>query len=258
MKESKKLFSQRAITIATFFGGPAAAGYLIKKNYESFNEEDSGRKAFIIGIITTILIFAGIFSLPEQILDKIPNTAIPVIYSGIIYLVVAKLQGKGLKEHKEANGEFYSGWKATGIGAIFMLILLIPLMGIAFYESDLSQPDFDIETYVNESDKFIENENISLEVLDVITSAEQPYLIKEFGKGVVLWKENKDIINRLNSIENLPTELLERNKILSRYCDLRIHHYEMILKALTEETDKYISEIRRIEMELITVLDELE
>jgi len=32
MEEPKKLFSQRAIAIATYFGGPAAAGYLIKKN----------------------------------------------------------------------------------------------------------------------------------------------------------------------------------------------------------------------------------
>jgi len=35
-----KLFSKRAISIATFFGGPLAAGYLIKKNYDSLQNQN--------------------------------------------------------------------------------------------------------------------------------------------------------------------------------------------------------------------------
>ena len=105
MEETKKLFSQRAIAIATYFGGPAAAGYLVKKNYESHDQSEKGKKAFIIGIISTLLIFAGIFSIPEHIIDKIPNAVIPAIYTGIIYLIVEKIQGQWLKEHKESGGE---------------------------------------------------------------------------------------------------------------------------------------------------------
>ncbi|MEA2107448.1 MAG: hypothetical protein U9P82_12155 [Bacteroidota bacterium] len=257
MEETKKLFSQRAIAIATYFGGPAAAGYLVKKNYESYNQEDVGKKAFIIGIISTLLIFAGIFSIPEHIIDKIPNVLIPAIYTGIIYLIVEKIQGKWLKEHKESGGEFYSGWKATGIGAIFMVILLALIMGTAFIAGDLSQPDFDTVTYDKEVARFVENENTSLSVFNVINTAKPQYLIKEFSKGIVLWKENKEIINGLNSIDNLPTELLEQNKKLLEYCDLRIQHNEIIVKAISEDTDKYVSEIDRIGMEINKILEEL-
>ncbi len=257
MEKTKKLFSQKAIAITTYFGGPAAAGYLVKKNYESYDQSEKGKKAFIIGIISTLLIFAGIFSIPEHIIDKIPNAVIPAIYTGIIYLIVEKIQGQWLKEHKESGGEFYSGRKATGIGAIFMVILLALIMGTAFIAGDLSKPDFDTVTYDKEVAKFIQNENTSLAVFNVINTAEPQYLIKEFSKGIVLWKENKEIINGLNSIENLPTELLEQNKKLLKYCDLRIQHNEIIVKAISEDTDKYVSEIDRIGMEINNILEEL-
>jgi hypothetical protein len=257
MEETRKLFSQRAIAIATYFGGPAAAGYLVKKNYQTLDEPDKGKKAFIIGIISTLLIFAGIFSIPEHIIDKIPNAVIPAIYTGIIYLIVEKIQGQWLKEHKESGGEFYSGWKATGIGAIFMVILLAMIAGTAFIAGDLSKPDFDATTYDNEVAKFVKNENQSLAVFNVINTAEPQYLIKEFSKGILLWKENKEIVNRLNLIENLPTELLEQNKKLLKYCDLRIQHNEIIVKAISEETDKYVSEIDRIGMDVNNILEEL-
>lgn len=258
MEETKKLFSQRSIGIATFFGGPAAAGYLVKKNYEAYNQEDNGKKAFIIGIISTILIFAGIFSIPEHILDKIPNAVIPAIYTAIIYLIVEKIQGNRIKEHKDSGGEFYSGWKATGIGAVFMVILLAMIAGTGFIAGDLSKSDFDTATYDNEVAKFVENENNSLAVFNVINSEEPQYLIQEFSKGIVLWKENKEIINRLNSIENLPAELLEQHKKLLNYCDLRIKHNEIIIKAISEDTDKYVPEIDRIGMEINKILNELE
>jgi uncharacterized membrane protein AbrB (regulator of aidB expression) len=90
MDESKKFYSQKAISIATFFGGPLAAGYLIKKNYQAMNQPDLANKATIIGIISTIILFAGIFSIPEHIIDKIPNALFPLIYTLIISLILEK------------------------------------------------------------------------------------------------------------------------------------------------------------------------
>jgi hypothetical protein len=258
MEGTKKLFSQRAISIATYFGGPAAAGYLVKKNYEAYNQEDNGKKAFIIGIISTFVVFVGIFSIPEPIIDKIPNALIPAIYSGIIYLIVERIQGQWLKEHKESGGEFFSGWKATGIGAIFMVILLALIMGSVFVEGELSQSDFDTVAYDKEIERFVENESTSLAVFSVIDTSEPQYLMKEFSKGIVLWNENKEIVKELNSIDNLPAEFIEQNKLLLKYCDLRIQHSEIILKAINEDTDKYVAEIDRIGVEIEKILEELQ
>ena len=249
MEETKKFYSQRAITIATYFGGPLAAGYLVKKNYETLEQPDNARKSLIIGIVSTILIFAGIFSIPEEIIDKIPNALIPLIYTGIIYLIVERVQGESLKIHKESGGEFYSGWKATGVGAIAMLIIA----------GDLSttQSDFDVAAYDKEVAKFVENESKSLAVFNVIETQTPEYLIKEFSKGILMWKENKEIAEGLNSIENLPKKLIDQNALLSRYCDLRIQHNELIIKAISEDTDIYVSDIERIGFEINKILEEL-
>lgn len=259
MEETKIFYSQRAITIATYFGGPLAAGYLVKKNYETLEQPDNARKSLIIGIVSTLLIFAGIFSIPEDIIDKIPNTLIPLIYTGIIYLIVERVQGESLKNHKESGGEFYSGWKAAGVGAIAMLILAAGIALTAFIAGDLSnsQPDFDAATYDKEVAKFVDNENKSIAVFNVIETQTPDYLIKEFSRGIVLWKENKEIVERLNSIENLPIKLKDQNTLLLKYCDLRIQHNEIILKAISENTDKYVSETERIGFEINKILEEL-
>lgn len=259
MEETKRFYSQRAITIATYFGGPLAAGYLVKKNYDTLEQPDNARKSLIIGIVSTILIFAGIFSIPEDIIDKIPNALIPLIYTGIIYLIVERVQGESLKNHKESGGEFYSGWKAAGVGAIAMLILAAGIALTAFISGDLSntQPDFDAATYDKEVAKFVENENKSIAVFNVIETQTPDYLIKEFSEGIVLWKENKDIVERLNSIENLPIKLKDQNTLLLKYCDLRIQHNEIILKGISEDTDKYESEIEKIGFEINKILEEL-
>ncbi|NLF42636.1 MAG: hypothetical protein GX587_08070, partial [Bacteroidales bacterium] len=107
------------------------------------------------------------------------------------------------------------------------------IAGTAFIAGDLSKPDFDAKTYDTEIAKFAKNENQSLAVFNVIETGEPQYLIKELNNGIVLWKENKEIVSRLNSIENLPTELLEQNKKLLKYCDLRIQLNDIFVKAIS-------------------------
>lgn len=259
METSKKFYSQTAIAIATFFGGPLAAGYLMKKNYDTLDQPENGKKALIIGIVSTILIFIGIFSIPEPIIDKIPNALIPAIYTGIIYLIVEKLHGKILKSHKASGGKFYSGWKAAGVGAIAMVILTASIflsLMITGYLSNI-QLNFDSETYDREIAKFSDNENKAIAVFNVIETQTPEYLVNEFNKALALWKENLAIVERLNEIENLPKEILDQNTKLLKYCELRIKHDELIVKAISENTDKYVSEIEQIWSEIDLVLSDL-
>jgi hypothetical protein len=180
------------------------------------------------------------------------------VYTGIIYLIVEKLQGSWIKAHKESGGEFFSAWKATGIGAVFMVMLLAVIAGAAFISGDFSKPGYDAAAYDKGVAAFSENERRSLAVYEVADSAEPQYLIRKFSEGIVLWKQNKEIINKLNAIENLPAELQVQNQRLLKYCDLRIAHNEVIVKAISEDTDRYVSEIDRIGMEINKVLEELD
>jgi hypothetical protein len=131
-----RLYSLSAISIVTFIGGPLAAGILIRKNFINLGHEQLGRNALVISVIATIVLFGTLFSLPEDIVDKIPNSIIPLIYTGIVYLISDKYQGVALKEHKHNNRPFYSAWKAAGIGAICLLLYLVVLAGYFYLSPD--------------------------------------------------------------------------------------------------------------------------
>ncbi len=257
MEEGKKLFSQKAIALATFLGTPVAAGYLVKKNYEAFNEEGKGRKAFIAGIVSTLLLFAGIFLIPEHMLEKIPNSIIPGIYTIAIYFIVQWEQGDFLEEHEKSKGDFYSNWRAAGIGMISLISIVVTVGCTAFIAGDLYENDFDSVKYDNEVSHFLKNEEEALQVFNVIETAEPPYLLKELNKGSGLWNENIDIVNGIISMEGLPIELIEQNKLLIRYCELRIEHYKLVSRTLLEDTDIYVSKIEKIGLEIEVILSEL-
>jgi hypothetical protein len=255
----RKFYSLRAITIATYLGGPVAAGYLARQNFIRLGKENYGGYSLIIGILSTLFIIIGLFSIPEPIMNKIPNAVIPLFYTAIIYLLIEKLQGRELKEHKDSNGAFYSGWKAAGIGAVCLVFLLVFIAMAAFFAGDLSKTkaDFDASAYDKEMAKFIENEKEALKVFNVIETSKPDYLIKEFGRDIVLWQENKEIVCRLNTIENLPQKLLDQNIKLIKYCDLRIQHHKILIKAISEQTDKYVSEIAKVGSAINQILKEL-
>ena len=98
---TQKLYKTKSITLATFFGGPLAARYLIGENFNTLNEHDKDLKAKIIGAIATILLFTVIFSVPEKIMSKIPNSIIPIVYTGLIWGYVEWSQGEFVKRHEK-------------------------------------------------------------------------------------------------------------------------------------------------------------
>ncbi|MCV9933323.1 hypothetical protein OIU80_13615 [Flavobacterium sp. LS1R47] len=117
---TQKIYKDRAIWVGTFLGGPLAAGYLIAENFKVFNETQKAKITWIIAIIATIIIFSGVFLIPEDV--KIPNQIIPLIYTGIAFYCVQYYQGQKINEHINSGGAFYGGWRTIGIGFIALLI----------------------------------------------------------------------------------------------------------------------------------------
>lgn len=143
----QKVFTNKSISLATLFGGPVAAGFLISKNFKTFGNEKAAKTSIFIGIVSTLLLFAALFSLPENVVDNIPQALIPAIYTIIIGVIVEKLQGNNIKEFLENNGQKASGWTAAAYGLlglvlnialILILIFSVPQTG---YEKQLKLGD---------------------------------------------------------------------------------------------------------------------
>jgi hypothetical protein len=252
--EKIKLYSSKAISGATFLGGPLAAGYLIGENFKSINKPTEGRNSLLVGIISTILLFGGIFMIPENIIDKIPQQIIPLIYTGIIWAIVEWKQGDILKAHKENNNSFFSGWRAAGIGFISLIILGIGIFGYAFLSTDNELN----EKYDKELAQFSKNENETLVFYDNLNTGTNYSLLKELDeKTIPKWKENVRIINKTNQFENLPSELIEQNGILLKYSELRVQAFELFRKAIKEDTEKYSQQLELIHKQIDKELEKL-
>lgn len=255
MKGKSKFYSQTAIGIATYFGGPLAAGILVRRNSLNLEREKEGLTALIVGIVSTVLLFGVLYLIPEPVLDKIPNALIPAIYTGIIYLIVRKIHGKILDEHKkEGTHGFYSNWRAAGIGLVCAFVLLGGLFAYGYY----GLMDWDTKTYDSELAKFHRNESEALKLRDLLNQGSQDNAIHFIAQtGIPKWKENVEIVNKMSCIENLPEAYQRQNELLLEYSKLRLETYELMLKAALNESSEYTEEIVKKHARIDEIIDEL-
>jgi len=227
-----KLYSDKAIGIATFIGGPLAAGILVRQNFKNLGRSDLAKSTLFISIISTILLIVIIFSIPEQIIDKIPNIIIPSIYTGIIYLIVDKYQGQTLKIHKENGGLFYSNWKAAGVGAVSMIVFLLSMFAYVYFMPD----GFDTLKYDNGIAEFSKNEKEAMLLFNLLETEDTDKIVSFIqNTGLPAWHKNLQILDELDGIKNIYPQLKEQNMILREYCLLRIESCQIIEKSILED-----------------------
>ncbi len=249
-EEVLKLYSQKAIAIAAYFGGPLAAGVLIRRNCLNLGQARTAKYALLSGILSTFLLIGVLLIIPENIIDKIPNYLIPAVYTGIIYLIAGRIHGKEFEKYKGMKEYFYSQWKAAGVGVVSLLIIIAGGFGYIF----LSPDDLNTADYNYGITQIQENEETALVLFDLLETEdfqEAADFISE--TGIPLWQKNLSIIEELDFIEGLTDEYVMQNQILREYCNLQIKSYTLIRKSIVEDTDLY-----DIELELINNrIDEL-
>lgn len=142
---TEKIYKDRAIWVGTFLGGPLAAGYLIAENFKVFNEFDNAKKTWMYAILTTIVVFGGIFLIPDTV--KIPNQVIPLIYTAIAYYLVQHFQGQKINAHIDAGGQLHSWWRTIGVGIIALAITIIPIVCFVVIADSATNAATDTKTY---------------------------------------------------------------------------------------------------------------
>ena len=228
---SQKLYSERAITIATFFGGPIAAGILIRRNFINLGNELYGKHTIAIAVVSMVLIIAVALSLPDSVFDKPIGNLFPIVYTAIIAAVLHKHQGEQLKAHKENNGEFYSGWKAAGVGLISLIAMLAGIFGFIL----LDEPNFDTELYDQKVVEFTLNEEEALQLFTLLENEEEEKALNFiYDTGILLWQKNLSILEEMDNIPDIDQEFIDQNEVLREYCNLRIESYQLIGKSITD------------------------
>jgi|SRR6516165_5607473 hypothetical protein len=131
-----KLYSAKAITLATFLGAPIAGCILLAHNFRKLGDTRAATAAVIWGIVITAVIMIVCFFLPE----KFPNSVIPAVYTVSMYQFVKHRQAEALSEHVKHGGSLASAWAAAGIGLVWLCLLLLLCFGV-FFVIDMIQPN---------------------------------------------------------------------------------------------------------------------
>jgi len=131
-KPTRKIYNEIAIALATIFGGPLVAGYLIAENFKAFNQTDKAKKTWFYAITATASIFAGLILTPYNIALKIPNWIIPLINVIIVSFLVQHFQRQNISAHIASGGQLFGWWRSTAVtligGTITIIFLSICLL----------------------------------------------------------------------------------------------------------------------------------
>lgn len=255
-EEPKKLYSQKAIGLGVFFGGPVVAGILMRKNFLTLGKERAALHALMIGIIATVVIFSLLVALPQEVIDKIPSFLFPVIYTGIILWILEVTQGSDLRKHQEQQGVFFKIGKVMLIGLFWMGINIGLVFGTVYLSDAVSS--FNAETYSSMIGQYLANEEKALKVFQIEEQSSDDELLEGIKNGIALYRENGIIIEEMIRSKGISTEGKEIIDKLKKYNDLRLGYFELLYKAMIENTDKYNVRLARIIREIADVQGDLQ
>lgn len=128
-----KVYTNHAITIGTFIGGPLVAGYLVVENFKSLNQFEKIRSTWLIAILSTVLIFGLLLLLPESITSNFPPLFIPLLYLSFAQIGFKKYQEKDMALYIEKGGSTHSVMRALGIGLIGLILTFLIMVIIGFF-----------------------------------------------------------------------------------------------------------------------------
>ena len=133
-----------------------------------------------------------------------------------------------------------------------MVIYIVIILGYIFASPEAS---FDVEKYNEGIVQFQKNEQEAMELFNLIEADQQEEaitFIKE--KGINLWSKNILLLQDMNRIDGLDEEMVDQNNQFIKYCQLRIKSYNLMYKALKEDTDRYQSELINIQRDISDLL----
>jgi len=119
-----RVYSARQISVATFLGGPLAAGWLFHRNYVVLGDRSLAERPLWIGLVSTVGLLAVGFLLPPHF----PSVLLPIL-SVAAAQALATWCFKEPYEKRSANGGASgSWWMVVGIS----LISLLAIVGMVF------------------------------------------------------------------------------------------------------------------------------
>lgn len=195
-------------------------------------------------LTTSIMIFVGYNLLSGFQADSgVDNAAhIGGLLSG---LVIGYAFIPSLKNYQNQSLKTFS------IGSLAIALIISVVSVIKTIPSDMGEYFRTMETFA-----LMEEHAMTFFKIQENSMPSDAELLKTLDDGLSTWHEAAKTIQNCNDLE-LPDEVKTRNERLIEYCHLRIKSYELISKAIDENTASYDDQIMDTNQELENILREL-
>lgn len=111
------IYSPKQVSAGSFLGGPIAAVYFLRRNFQALGNPDAARRTLWWGIVFNIAVAAVIPFLP----DRFPNYVLPLAYSWAAYGIAASKQLSKETIASSPEFSFESNWRVVGIAIVFLV-----------------------------------------------------------------------------------------------------------------------------------------
>src|SRR5690606_22382895 len=194
-------------------------------------------------LLTSIAVFVG-----YNILNGLkPNSGIDnaAHIGGLISgLIIGYAFVPSLKQFENRTIKF------STIGALTVTLLISSFTVYSSLPHDIGQ-------YEREMEQFVSMEAMALEVYNLPAGTPNEKILSEIkDRGLYYWNENIKLIDSLEDLD-LPLPIRARNSKLREYCELRIKSYDLIYRAIDEDTDEYEREIGEYNRKIEQIIAEL-
>lgn len=277
-KPKIKLFSRRDFIVGGIVGGPLALTYFFYKNFKNQGNQRAAKMSLIVGPAMFIGLIILTVILEEVILHRtIPRFVFPAIIVGITTGLYAKFQEIKVNQHVAAGGELF---KSRGAGVVIISIIITILLFLGFLKavivttgSDISvwdaiglAQDYDQKAYEQKANEIAQNDQQAIKVFSLLNPSPllntaaptKEDIIKDLDEGVAHYKRNLMLISEIDSIEKLPSVLKEDNAKLRKYTELRVQMFELLKKAVAEDTKVYDAQLEAIANDIQPLLQNSE
>lgn len=140
--------------------------------------------------------------------------------------------------------------KSNSAKFVYLLFLVIGLYSCV----DTKKPINDV--YTNTLNEFYSNQIESLKHYESISLKSNPVFLKELSTHVIpKWEKNVSLLEELNAIEGFKIEKENFIKGVLNYSKLRLELFQLVKKAVSEDTNEYNDQINALNSKINHEID---
>jgi hypothetical protein len=128
-----EVYSPTQVVTSAFFGGPFAAVFVLKKNFDALGNKAAAKRTVVFGVLFIVLLFALLPFLPE----KFPNVVLPLAYSLTARTIAERYQMSKQAIRDSEQFGLRSVWNVAGISLGFFILSLVVIVSGTFALQEL-------------------------------------------------------------------------------------------------------------------------